>query len=139
MTPSSKPRASGTPFVQQEVMTGPPSSLVLLCGALLLAACDRAAPVPEGDAARGQRLLAQYQCGRCHLIPDVPAAIGTSAPALTAWGRRSYIAGQLQNEPQNLQRWLRSPRSVVPGAAMPDLGVSEADARDMAAHLMGLR
>ena len=118
-------------------MTGPASSSVLLCGMLLLAGCDRS---PTGaDTARGRALLAQYQCGRCHVIPDVPAATGTSAPALTAWGRRSYIAGQLQNEPQNLQRWLRSPRSVVPGAAMPDLGVSEADARDMAAHLMGLR
>jgi len=124
-------------------MTGPSSSSMLLCGVLLLAACDRPderfTRVPGADTARGQRLLAQYQCGRCHVIPDVPAATGTAAPALTAWGRRSYIAGQLQNEPQNLQRWLRSPRSVVPGAAMPDLGVSEADARDMAGHLMGLR
>ncbi|MET0351781.1 MAG: c-type cytochrome [Rhizobacter sp.] len=128
-------------------MTGSASLPVLLCGVLLLAACERAAErpdtrftrVPGADPARGQQLLAQYQCGRCHVIPDVPAATGTSAPALTAWGRRSYIAGQLQNEPQNLQRWLRSPRSVVPGAAMPDLGVPDADARDMAGYLMGLR
>ena len=106
---------------------------MLLCSALLLAACSRTPPVPGADEARGERLLAQYQCGRCHQIPGVPAATGTSAPALTAWGRRSYIAGQLQNEPQNLQRWLQSPRSVVPGAAMSRASASETPRSGMAA------
>lgn len=120
--------------------------LLLAATALGLAACDRP-PAPDqrftqvdgGDARRGQQLMAQYQCGRCHLIPDVPAADGRSAPALAAWGRRSYIAGRLQNDPQNLQRWLQSPRAAWPGATMPDLGVTAADARDIAAHLLAQR
>ncbi|KQV91603.1 cytochrome c family protein [Rhizobacter sp. Root1221] len=121
--------------------------LALLLAPLLLGACGRADPAPDArytrvdgaDAPRGQRLLAQYQCGRCHVIPEVPAAAGTAGPPLTAWGRRSYIAGQVQNEPQMLQRWLRSPASLVPGTAMPDLGVTGTDARDMAGYLMALR
>ena len=119
---------------------------LLLLAPLLLGACGRADPAPEtrytrvdgADVARGQRLLAQYQCGRCHVIPEVPAATGTAGPPLTAWGRRSYIAGQRQNEPQMLQRWLQAPASVVPGTTMPDLGVTDTDARDMAGYLMGL-
>jgi cytochrome c len=121
-------------------------SFPLLAAVLLgTVACSRPPPdtaftqVDGADHARGQRLLAQYQCGRCHLIPDVPAADGASAPSLAAWGRRSYIAGRLQNDPQNLQRWLQSPRAAWPGATMPDLGVTPDDARDMAAHLLSRR
>jgi cytochrome c len=36
-------------------------------------------------------------------------------------------------------RWLRQPQAVNPKSAMPDLGVSESDARDIAAFLSTLR
>jgi len=95
--------------------------------------------VPDGDRERGQRLLAQYQCGRCHAIPEVPDAAGRIGPSLAQFARRSYIAGQLPNGPQPLQRWLEDPQAAVPGTTMPDLGVSPDDARDIAAYLLSLR
>jgi cytochrome c1 len=36
-------------------------------------------------------------------------------------------------------QWLREPQAVHPGTAMPDLDVSERDARDIAAYLGTLR
>jgi hypothetical protein len=33
-------------------------------------------------------------------------------------------------------RWLRSPQQIKPHSAMPDLGVTEQDAIDMAAYLL---
>lgn len=99
----------------------------------------RFASVEGGDAKRGQALLARYQCGSCHVIPEVPSAAGRSAPTLAAFGQRSYIAGQAPNLPHNLVRWLQDPPALVPGARMPDMGVTEADARDMAAYLLTLR
>jgi cytochrome c2 len=54
---------------------------------------------------------------------------------LESFGRRSYIAGRVPNRPELLQRWLIEPASLVPGTAMPAMGVSKADARDMAAYL----
>jgi cytochrome c2 len=36
-------------------------------------------------------------------------------------------------------RWIQHPQRLAPGSAMPDLGVSETDARDMAAYLYALR
>ena len=56
-------------------------------------------------------------------------------PSLRKLARRSYIAGVLPNTGENLVRWLREPQSIKPGTAMPDLGVGERDARDMAAFL----
>lgn len=41
----------------------------------------------------------------------------------------------LPNTPDQLLNWLRAPQSLKPGDAMPDLGLSDADARDIAAYL----
>ena len=49
------------------------------------------------------------------------------------------IAGKLANTPDNLVRWIRQPKTVKPLTAMPDMGVSEGDARDMAAYLATLQ
>jgi cytochrome c len=98
----------------------------------------QASQVPDGDAARGRLLLRQYGCGSCHRIPGVAAATGNVGPPLERWARRIYIAGVLPNTPDNLVRWIVDPQAVEPGTAMPDLQVSDAQARDMAAYLHGL-
>jgi cytochrome c len=93
---------------------------------------------PSAQRERGRLLLAQYQCGSCHTIPDVQAARGRTGPTLAAFGRRSYIAGQVPNGPDALVRWIVAPAAVVPGTLMPAMGVSPDDARDMAAYLLAL-
>jgi cytochrome c1 len=89
---------------------------------------------------RGAQVMRQaYGCGACHVIPGVTGAGGIVGPPLNNWSRRVYIAGNLPNTPENLVRWIRHPQAVEPGTAMPDLGVTEADARDIAAYLYSLR
>jgi cytochrome c1 len=92
-----------------------------------------------GNPANGRRLLYSYGCGSCHTIPGVGEADGTVGPPLSRFGSRLYIAGVLQNTPQNLFRWIAQPQEVQPGNAMPDLGVTQQQARDMAAYLYTLR
>jgi cytochrome c1 len=133
---------------QESVMPLPAlMSRVLLPAALLLslaglAACGPDAgdppplkPVARGDAELGLRLLTQYQCGSCHVIPGVPAARGINGPTLQAFGSRSYIAGRVPNFPDALVVWIVSPSALVPDTAMPSMGVSPEDARHMAAYL----
>lgn len=114
---------------------------VMLC--VLLAACGRdeqqLLQVAGGDPARGIALMAQYQCGACHAIPEVRAAGGDSGPSLDKFGRRSYIAGRLPNMPDKLVAWIVDPPAMVPGTRMPAMGVSQDDARDIAAALYTLR
>jgi cytochrome c len=116
----------------------------LVAAAAVLAACS-SVPQPSppqvrgGDPTRGRALIRQYGCGSCHTVPGVSGADGLVGPPLTRFGARSYIAGELPNNADNLQRWIRSPRSVEPGTAMPELGVTELDARDIAAYLYTLR
>ncbi|ROT28184.1 cytochrome c family protein [Micromonospora sp. HM5-17] len=119
-----------------------PPLLVSLAVTAVLAACTRV-PLPppesrEGYPERGARLIQQYGCGGCHTVPGVPRAEGLVGPPLTRFGARSYIAGELPNNPENLRRWIQDPQAVEPGTAMPDLGVSETDAQDIAAYLFTL-
>src|SRR5688572_27904257 len=95
--------------------------------------------VAGGNPERGQTALDGFGCGTCHVIPGVKGAVGGVGPPLSRFAVRSYIAGQLANEPQNLIRWIQDPQAVEPGTAMPNLGVDEAVARDMAAYLYTLR
>jgi cytochrome c2 len=105
---------------------------------LLLCACT-VANGQDARVVRGQQLLARYQCGSCHLIPGVAASRGQFAASLASFGRRSYIAGRVANDPAMLARWIAAPASVVPGTLMPDMGASVEDAHDMAAYLGTLR
>jgi cytochrome c2 len=116
---------------------------VAVLGLVALAACDtggeQRVQVTGGDADRGRKLLAQYQCGSCHTIPGVAGARSTVGPSLATFARQSYIAGRLPNYPEPLVRWIVDPPAIHPGTLMPNMGVSAADARHMAAYLYTLR
>ena len=109
----------------------------------LVAACHANASPDSltgiGDADRGRQLIGASGCGACHVVPGVESANGTVGPPLTHWARRSYIAGVLPNLPDQLERWIRTPQSVKPGDAMPNLVLSDRDAADIGAYLYSLR
>jgi len=98
-----------------------------------------AAPLRAGDVERGKLALGQYACHACHTIPGITSALPNVGPPLQGLASRSLIAGKLVNTPDNLVLWIRDPKAVKPLTAMPDMGVSELDARDMAAYLATLR
>ncbi|MFP7673957.1 c-type cytochrome [Marivita sp. S0852] len=93
----------------------------------------------DADADHGAALMLQYGCGSCHAIPGVAGARGSVGPSLEGFRDRAYVAGVLPNRPGDLVRWLINPPLHAPQTAMPDLGVTEAEARDMAAYLYTLR
>jgi mono/diheme cytochrome c family protein len=95
--------------------------------------------VGPGEAARGKRAIEQYACGTCHEIPGIVGASKPVGPPLGGMGRRGLIAGILPNTPGNMVRWLRETKAVSPESAMPQLGVTERDARDISAYLLALR
>jgi len=99
---------------------------------------EKPVAIAGGSASRGETAMAQLGCGTCHTIPGVTGADAGVGPPLTRWAERRYIAGRIENSPGNLVRWIMSPQAVEPGTAMPDLGVSEETARDIAAYLYTL-
>jgi mono/diheme cytochrome c family protein len=102
---------------------------------------ERAKPerFEKADAARGRKAIEQYACVTCHAIPGVVGPNFPVGPPLAGVGSRTMLGGVLPNSPENLARWLRAPQSFAPLTAMPNLGLSERDARDIAAFLATLK
>jgi cytochrome c len=95
--------------------------------------------IPGSDPSAGKVAITEYGCASCHVIPGVPGANGTVGPPLTNFAQRQYVAGLLPNEPDNLMRWIRDPQGVIKGVAMPNMAVSEQDAKNIAAYLYTLK
>lgn len=121
--------------------------LVIVVAAItVLSACAEsdfglspAQPVAGGDPKRGQQAVRAYGCHSCHTIPGIPGANSLVGPPLTAWAERHYISGKLPNTPDNLIQWIQFPQAIEPGTAMPNMGVTEQDARDISAFLYTLQ
>jgi cytochrome c len=126
----------GTHVVRLQLFLG----LILIF--LLLTACTgEVNGVPEErpsssiNISNGRKLIANYGCGSCHSIPGVPGADAMVGPPLEYFYQRTFIAGRLPNTRDNLIHWIQDPQGVEPGTAMPDLGVSESEAGDIADYL----
>jgi cytochrome c2 len=118
--------------------------LAVLAAVGLLAACTSQPPADNGhpvagDANAGAALMVRLGCGSCHDIPGIVDAHGMVGPPLAHMARRQFIAGMLRNTPDNMATWVRFPQRVVPGNAMPDLGISDRDARQITAYLATLK
>ena len=112
--------------------------------AIALAACGEPRPdakrdVAGGDRAKAPHLIRHYGCGACHTVPGVPGANATVGPSLERLRDRPYIAGVLANTPENLVKWIVHPRQIDPRTVMPETGISEAEARHVAAYLYSFR
>ncbi len=124
-------------------------TIVIVTGlALGLAACSRLSSdqvraayimTGGGNARAGRQDIRKYGCNACHTIPGVAGARGLVGPPLDGIANREYIAGVLQNTPENLMKWIQHPHQVEPHTVMPEMNVSDQDSRDITAYLYTLR
>ena len=127
-------------------MNRPRTVLPLLLLTTLLTGCgqkpSQSATTTLPDPARGKAAIARYGCAVCHEIPGVPhqgSAPPTVGPSLAAFPQIPVIGKKLPNTPENAARWIEHPQEVSPTTAMPNLGVSPADARDIVSYLETLK
>jgi cytochrome c1 len=112
--------------------------LGMIAVALVLSGCSDAGPNAIGDPVRGRVALTQYACHACHVIPGVTGSDVHVGPPLAGLARRATIAGNITNTPEHLIAWIRDPQALDQTTAMPNMHVSERDARDIAAYLSTL-
>jgi cytochrome c2 len=115
----------------------------LLPAVLAMVGCENPEPPPHlrvagGDPERGATAITTYGCGGCHVIPGIRGARGTVGPPLNDFATRGYVAGVQPNWPRHLVRWIGNPTAISPQTAMPNLGVTEQESRDIAAYLYTL-
>jgi putative membrane protein len=124
-----------------------PGVLPLLVGLVLIssAACGSVPHAEEvrmltgGDPYRGRDRIRKYGCDTCHTIPGVPEADASVGPPLTQVARRMYLAGHIANTPENMRHWIQHPHAHDAQTAMPEMGVTDQDGRDIVAYLYTLR
>lgn len=109
--------------------------VVLPLVAALLGGCAHRPTPDQIEARRGAHLIEHYGCGSCHMIPGINGADGLVGPPLIHWSRRTYIAGVLPNDPDNLAFWVQHPQRVIPGVDMPEMGIKQREAQAIAAYL----
>jgi cytochrome c2 len=122
------------------------SLLLVVAGVVVVVGLLRPAerdPPPElvvagGDPERGKEVIRRSGCSACHVIPGIAGANGLVGPPLDHFARRAYVGGVLPNRPKNLVAWLLDPPAIDEMTAMPAPGISEAEARDVAAYLYRL-
>ncbi|MBB3527149.1 c-type cytochrome [Rhizobium sp. 268] len=94
-----------------------------------------ATALTRGDPSRAAVIFRRYGCSGCHTIPGIDGADGKVGGDLSGLRERVYIAGVLNNSADNLVGWIVTPQSYSPKTAMPTTGISEKEARDLAAYL----
>jgi mono/diheme cytochrome c family protein/predicted nuclease with TOPRIM domain len=90
-----------------------------------------------GSAQRGRKLVASVGCTGCHVVTekdrevrktDVPYDI---APELTKIGSKV--------SPEWLYGWIKNPKQYNPNTTMPNLRLTDSEARDIVAYLVSLK
>lgn len=95
---------------------------------------------PVGKAAsQGRKTFLAQSCSGCHTIRGT-AAVGVKGPDLTHMAsRRSLAAGTLPNDSAHLRSWITNPQTTKPGALMPDIPITRAQADAIVAYLRDLK
>ncbi len=91
----------------------------------------------SADAKEGQEIF-KNSCMGCHAT--TPTGSGAQGPNLTNFGDRDHVAGILENNKENVAKWIKDPESVKPGNKMTgQYEISDEDADKVAEYLTSLK
>lgn len=99
------------------------------------------APEPTTDQAKaGQAVFMEAKpCWTCHSIEGTKAQ-GKVGPNLTLFAERDFLASTtMENNADNLHKWLTNPPAVKPQARMPNLGLTSQQRADLIVYLQSLK
>ncbi|MFD1397215.1 cytochrome c oxidase subunit II [Kroppenstedtia eburnea] len=87
----------------------------------------------------GKKVFSQ-NCMSCHAIDGTELKTrGGKAPNLTGFSEREKIAGLLENNDENLDKWLKHPDQIKPGTYMPSFDfLSKKDMNNLKTYLESL-
>lgn len=95
-------------------------------------------PVPDGgDAAKGKTVFQTSGCLGCHTVKEGDRTVGPAEKPRYNVPDLSRIAEK--TTPEWLYAWVRDPRHYYPDTRMPDLRLSDEEARDVTAYLATLK
>ncbi len=96
-------------------------------------------PLPgQGDAARGEELVASIGCMGCHQLPDGQDSAANRDDLRRQFGPNFAGMGSKTTE-RWIYNWLRDPKSYHTETRMPNMRLNEQEAADITAYLSNFR
>jgi cytochrome c oxidase subunit II len=100
---------------------------------------QRRPAVNEPVVDNGRKAFFAQSCVNCHRVRGT-AAVGTYGPDLThLMSRTTLAAGMIENNEENLRRWIADPQNIKQGCLMPAFGLSHRDRDLIVDYLLTLR
>ncbi|WEK21581.1 MAG: cytochrome c oxidase subunit II [Candidatus Pedobacter colombiensis] len=96
--------------------------------------------LPMGTLAlEGKALFMKASCSNCHSVQGT-IATGGEGPDLTHFAsRKTMLAGMMDNNPENVYKWLTDPQKVKPGSHMPRFIFAKDSIAALTAYLTQLK
>ncbi|WP_018614330.1 cytochrome c oxidase subunit II [Segetibacter koreensis] len=97
------------------------------------------AVITDTIAQIGEKLFTEKTCGNCHNISGTSNR-GRDGPDLTHLAsRKTLLTGLIENNKDNLGKWILKPQEIKPGAKMPDFKMDKQSADEIVAYLSSLK
>lgn len=95
---------------------------------------------PLTQTAEAGREVFEASCIGCHAVGDVGGNPALGGPNLTNFGDRTVIAGFLEFNNENLEKWIRNPTETKPGSKMPAFNqLDDDDMKALMEYMKGLK
>jgi len=96
---------------------------------------DRVKNPPVASADQGAEIF-QKSCIGCHAVNGQG---GKLAPDLTNFGDRTKVGGILDNNAENIKKWLKETNTIKPGNKMGELGLTDEQVDALTNYLQSLK
>ena len=117
------------------VIAEPPEKFAAWEQAQLAPAAKPAAP----EAVRGQELFRSMTCYNCHNIKGAGSNAQFGPDLTHLASRRALAAEVMENNRENLARWLSNPQAIKPGSLMPNFRLTKEQVDDLTSYLETLK
>jgi cytochrome c oxidase subunit II len=102
-------------------------------------ASQKTPPITTINTQAGRNVFLSTSCVNCHAVGGTNAD-GVFGPDLThLMSRETLGSGTVQNNQENLKKWVRDPQTLKEGCLMPDMQLSDLELDQIVAYLATLR
>lgn len=96
-------------------------------------------PPEDSLAIVGAHMFQQMTCGNCHTIKGTASSAKIGPDLTHVAARQTLLSGMLENNPENIKKWLTNPQKVKEGANMPNMLLSKQEVNAISEFLDHLK
>jgi cytochrome c oxidase subunit 2 len=100
---------------------------------------ERKPAVEDPAVSDGRSAFLRQSCVNCHRVRGTSEKSSYGPDLTHLMSRKTLASGMVENNPENLRRWVDDPQKVKPGCLMPAFGLTDRERDDVVRYLLTLR